>query len=377
MDQLPAEILIKIAKFTDFTSLYALIKTSRRLSGIFDNNTLAIVEYVLDWSSSILDVIRTYMRAIIHLRTGAFKYKALHYGKYSNKHSADQFPLKLYDSPQDCSLREATPALLRKFVTLAHQNHILAHDVMDKCLKNCDANDLSWSSLMVDKPTSSLQSPLRQLPAHIVPPSAKEEEQAILGIWMAQYFHELKTAAVNKTFTGAKWRPKSENMVYLRSVDTALSEGAALDFWDDYLGELVHTVHHILTDTKTFSLPRPAGGLDQFQLGCSAAPTRKVWSDLRISSGGYHEWQKTFDRFDDPWWEYNANSNFRGFRGFGFAFWDKSRMRAYELSKPTRRAGGPRVTSEEKQANYDRWERLAQWDKTWYHSLRRQFAARD
>lgn len=202
----------------------------------------------------------------------------------------------------------------------------------------------------------------------------------MLGIWLAQYFHEVKLAAMNGKFTGAAWRPASKNMVYLRSVDTALSDGIALKFWGDYRDELVHTVHHILTDTKTFSLPRPAGGLDQFQLGCARVPVnmdrvmRKFW--FYISNDGYREWKKTFDRFDDPWWEYNANSNFRAFRGFGLAFWDRSRMQAYGLSEPVRGAGGHRVTREEKTANYERWERLAQWDKTWYYSMRREFGAR-
>lgn len=322
------------------------------------------------------------MRAVFHLRTGAYRYKSLDYGRYSNKHNAYEVPLALYNSPGDRSLRQATPALLRKFVTLAHQNHILAHDVIDQCLKNCDANDLAWSP-SVTKPTTSLASTQGRLPAHIVPPSAKEERQAMLGVWMAQYFHEVKTAAQNKTLSGARWRPVSKNMVYLQTVDTALSEGFPLDFWDGYLGELVHTVHHVLTDTKSFSLPRPTGGLDQFHLGCAGTTgntdspnTRNLWSDIPIPNSGYQEWQKTFDRFHDPWWEYNANSNFRAFRGFGFAFWDKSRMKAYGLTKPSR-GGRRRVDPDENKANYERWERLAQWDKTWYDTLRRQFGARN
>lgn len=313
------------------------------------------------------------MRAIIHLRTGAFKYKFLNHSQCSRKHSASQFPLKLYDSPEDGSLREATPALLRKFVTLAHQNHILAHDVMDQCLRNCDSNELAWFPPSVNKSATSLHLPQRrQLPAHVVPPSAEEEGRAIQAIWMAQYFHEVKTAALNNKFSGAAWRPKSQNMAYLRSVDTSLSEGLALDFWDDYLGELVHTVHHILTNTKTYSLPRPAGGLDQFHLGCAVENTSKKSQDrLCFSNSGYKEWQRTYDRFHDPWWEYNANSNFRAFRGFGLAFWDKTRMRAYGLSKP-----GKGADLDERTANYERWERLAQWDKDWYHSMRRRFGAR-
>lgn len=373
MDQLPAEILIKIAKVTDFTSLYALIITSRYLSCIFNNNTLAIVEHVLDWNHSIPDEVKTFMRAIIHLRTGAFKYKRLQYETYSKKYSACQFPLELYDGPRDHSLREATPALLRKFVTLAHQNHILAHDVIDQCLRNCDANQLAWFPSSVKSSCTSLHLLERQLPAHIVPPSAEEEQRAIQAIWMVQYFHELKTAALNTKFSGAAWRPKSQNMAYLRSVGASLSEGLALDFWDGYLGELVHTVHHILTETRTYSLPRPAGGLHQFQLGCAVwSKSEKSHGSLCSSNSGYREWQKTYDRFHDPWWEYNANSNFRAFRSFGLALWDQRRMRAYGLSQPGRGAD-----LDERTANYERWERLAQWEKHWYHSMRRQFGTRN
>lgn len=353
LDRFPTEILIRIARTTDFTSLYALINACHRFLGIFDKYAIEIVESVFN-SSPIPDETKSYMRAVIHLRTGAFKYTKLRLDSYTSRHHASQYPLKLYNHPEDGILTAATPALLRKFVTLAHQIHILAHDLLDECLKSCHFNGLTWSYSPVCETTVPSPPPQRQLPDRIVPPSANEEQQAILGVWLTQYFDELRNVALSGTLSSSAWRPNSRNLRWLRSMNKRLAPELALDFWDGYIMELVHTVHFVLKYNRNFSVPKPEGGLNQFNFGCDGVS--RGAGQILVPNAGYKEWTKTHDRFDDPWWQYVVNNDFRAFRGLGFALWDKERMRAYGLTA---------AAEPNKEISFEKWKQLNKHDSRW------------
>lgn len=126
LQQLPIELLLDILKkCPDFTSLWSMVNTSPRLSSLFDNNALEIVEAVLD--SAVPTPIRSLMRAVIHIRTRSFECQTWEEER--------NFSLATRSSQ---ALGPATsPAVLRKFVGLAHKIHVLAHLCINRCFQRC------------------------------------------------------------------------------------------------------------------------------------------------------------------------------------------------------------------------------------------------
>lgn len=204
--ELPSEILLNIFfQAPGFEFVRALIHTSHRFSRVFEHNALRIVESVLG-RSGIPTQTKSLMRAVVSVRTDSFRYKI-----DSTPRSwaqAGALPLEEYLGPGD-HWRDSPPptTLLRRFVGLAHNIHILAHGFLDKCLRRCAEQGLP----LLPSPTEEHEpqsaggettgildieehEPSSPATGGLRSPSWTEEQRVILAIWMAQYFLELKSS---------------------------------------------------------------------------------------------------------------------------------------------------------------------------------------
>lgn len=165
--RLPNELLIRILKqATDFSSLHSLINTSSKLSDLFNSNARTAVEAVL--SATVPIDIESVMRSVLQIRTQSFFCQ--------NWDEAPTFPLD-HRQGFDPISPAISPSILRKFISLAHQIHILTHLCLDRCLERCKSRLGELSEV------SSWESA-----------SYPEEHRLLLGFWLLQYFFELKMA---------------------------------------------------------------------------------------------------------------------------------------------------------------------------------------
>lgn len=213
IQQLPSEILLDVfLQSPDLESVHALIHTSRRFSLLFEHNALRIVESALGCPGLPAET-KSLMRAVVSLRTSSFRY-ALDSTPRSWA-EAGAVPLARYRGDGGDHWRDAPPpaTLLRRFVRLARGFHVLAHEVLDGCLRRCaerglprylprpslprtaeeqESGDGDGDGIAQDVGHDGPSSPSPLLATRgLGSPSRAEEQRVVLALWMGCYFLEL------------------------------------------------------------------------------------------------------------------------------------------------------------------------------------------
>lgn len=238
LDELPTEMLLEIYKnCPDFSSSWALANTSRRLSLVFDTYAAEIVEAVL--KSTVPHHVAILMNGVVKTRTDSlgdvdfinlilFAYS--HHSGYTNP----TLPLSLMSQPLS---HEASPALLRRFMGLAHNIHLIAHLCIETCLQRF---------------TSALGTPAG-------PPSWLTEQRTIISLWRLQFCFELRRRAHINGYTQG-----NETHQYT-------TEG--FFFASYFIRDQVLTVADFVDELRITN-PRPELSLSE---GPTSRPSTKYW----------------------------------------------------------------------------------------------------
>ncbi|RAH65905.1 uncharacterized protein BO66DRAFT_193341 [Aspergillus aculeatinus CBS 121060] len=167
LDSLPNEILLKILEQSpDISTLWSLVNTSARFAALFQARALETVEAVLEATVPLQS--RILMRAVLSLRAGTSSCRG-------------------YFDAMDCLADKfepwppvvATADIVRDFVRLAHQVHLLAHWSLDTCLQHC-----------LSRPQLSR----RQYCPTFRQPTWTEEQRTILAFWRHVWYQSLRLA---------------------------------------------------------------------------------------------------------------------------------------------------------------------------------------
>lgn len=169
LHRLPNELLLEVLQqCPDFSALWSLIHTCTKLRSLFSDNPTMVVESILK-NSAVASPTRSLMLAILHIRNKSFTYCTW---------DEDRQHFILPDDDL-CFPPTLPPVLLRKFISLVHRIHTLAHTCLDHYLQ-------CFNAAALETPNHTKQATL--------PPSWFEEQRAILAFWRVQIFFELKTS---------------------------------------------------------------------------------------------------------------------------------------------------------------------------------------
>ncbi|KAL2809647.1 hypothetical protein BJX63DRAFT_435023 [Aspergillus granulosus] len=204
---LPTELLVSIFhQCPDLSTLWSLLHTSSRLWRTFNTRTSEVVNSVI--GSTVPVQTRGLMTQVLALQTNSSPLASYAEARVCGK------GFKWY-RPTNTPTVAATSDQLRRFVSLAHHVHILAHLCIEDCIRNCLACSLSKNKGQ------------RNFPLDFKTPTWIEEQRALLCFWRVLFLSELKRARHDGELD--HWSVEDLRSLELTSVTTHLSSGLGLN----------------------------------------------------------------------------------------------------------------------------------------------------
>ncbi|RFU29553.1 hypothetical protein B7463_g6770, partial [Scytalidium lignicola] len=249
LHQLPNELLLNILKkCPDFSCLWNLINTSPRLLSIFNRCAPEIIEAIL--CSTISASTEPLMRAVIGIRSRSFECRT--WTEAKNLSLATQSPTR--------TLRFSNPpipaAVLRKFVLLAHNIHVLTHVCIERCLQRFLSTTANPAPVAAAEAAAACSDPWHEDGADtdtriirkaefpdqrprfqdLAPPSWINEQRTLCTVWQIKYFYELKVGRLKGRLHWSAWDLSSLQFATIPSFYSGferLQVLAALDVIDE------------------------------------------------------------------------------------------------------------------------------------------------
>ncbi|KAJ3568383.1 hypothetical protein NPX13_g6440 [Xylaria arbuscula] len=383
--RLPVEVVVLIMKASpSLSALWSFITTSALLSAIFHEHALEITEAVL--SDAVFytnhEQTQAFIHAVFQLRL-AIQPRTLDDATNPPQPNTDSLKRRLLSIPAP------KPEALRGFVCLAHKLHVLAHEYLEDCLRECMAirplsvdDQTLMDCLVSDQPkryydfTRHRGKPYQ--PKDTGPPSWTEEQLVILNLWQLQYYIDLRKALAAGRL---EWS------------ESCCEEFREMDIWSFYEIDDQEEASHLFRQEQIMTIleyllkkesieqdmpgPRsPPYPTTRFNLGCTPEqrPRRRDPKSLEFgaASPGHlefyqrvplHSMRPTIHPAQDTWRfsknmaQDNINPIMAGrgpecFRRFGFCLWDKTRMIDWGLLPPRP------LLKEERLKYYIRWRSL-------------------
>ncbi|KAL2020403.1 hypothetical protein VTK56DRAFT_8446 [Thermocarpiscus australiensis] len=325
LEQLPAELLIKVLRLSpDLTALHSLLLASPAITRVFSQAARDITDAVV--SASLPLPTQAAVGAVMRIRASA----------HDCRSAADVSILAQEKDPRPLPSAAATPALLRRFVALAHEIHVLAHacleNYIDRCLALRPARLRDPNFRYPGTGTAWLARPEGEpyeVPAQ-EPPSWIEEQRVLRDMWLAQVFYETQLARLK----GRLGWTEGEMRV--------LEGLSAVDFYhlSGYRREQMLTVVDFLDrrscerrarSPPAFRMPQPRAKEGNFHLVCSPEPVFASSKEDKWGQGPAH-----LDRAPMAWvfqrrlaadWRSPLRCiTFEPYRAYGFAIWDHKRL---------------------------------------------------
>ena len=328
LEQLPAELLLKVLCFTpDLSSLHSLLLASARVSRAFPQAARHVTDAVI--SASLPPLTQAAARAVVRIRVSAHEcrcvddVRALHH---------EQTPPPLPSA--------AAPALLRRFVALAHQIHCLTHACLESYLERCTTSlrpilppDRRFPRALNGGPVL----PPREdgtpyeIPAQ-EPPSWIEEHRVLRSMWLVQAVYELQRARLDGRLVWTKAEMASLerlSAVDFRGLRCYGCESEQLLTVVDFLGQL--SGERTGSTPIAFRMPQPpCAGQGSFHYICA----------LELQFGFRQDkWDQGRDRLHSNPLGFGFNRSiasgprsplqcisFEPYRRYGFAIWDNKRL---------------------------------------------------
>ncbi|OOF98331.1 hypothetical protein ASPCADRAFT_142457 [Aspergillus carbonarius ITEM 5010] len=366
---LPSPVLVMVLEqLEDLASLHSAYRASPAVFSVLHEAGTArrVIEAIMDLS--LLEVTRVLIRKFAHLRWNAHPVAGV--DTFSKQYITDdteysQLPREI-PLPVLCDILAAAS-------TVRYLAHASLHEMIDRCMalemyrlenpklkyiRNAHRTPALWNSdyFPVPKPPRE-----RYQQADAGPPSAMEEQMAIRALWQLLLIWELRSAVSGPN---PRWNWSASEVSKL--------QGLSLDeLWQPSLtNQLIEQTRTVADCSCTFpALPSPveryraAKSLArnaEWRLPCHCCPsaiqTKRIDSHgSKYDMPGYSFVLTTLS----PWYTSPCRYvEFRSFRRFGFALWDRTRMAALGLLYPDQ--GCPKLPQSPRSESdqYVRWESI-------------------
>lgn len=316
---LPVEILLEIMRqSTDLSSLWSLLNASVAFTSAFHEAASAIVGEIV--SSTVPYQIQPLMQAVLQLQTSSFPYKDV---------SDIEHLFEEITTPQPLDLPTA-PGLLRRFISLAHNIHVLAHECLNWHIKNSLSMMPSrlpgefhyGDSMPGEHPWHKRPQGERYHPRYTGPPSYMEEHRMINTLWRIQLLYEMRQAQRKSDF---QWLGGDDGLFRAAFYNPVSVQAQQISSVMDYVEQ--RGLKNPASDR--FKMPVNATP-STVHLPCSPAPPlkrqnekkKKIVERLHPPQMGYLFFRNLATDYRSPL----RYISFTPYRKYGFAFWDNERM---------------------------------------------------
>ena len=331
--RLPVELRLKIIRASaDLSSLWSLIDASPTMAIVFNTYAVEIVDAFI--ATTVPSSIQCLMRAV--LRVQASSVLSCHY------HSWEESSNIILETSNQLDPAEINnPEPLRRFLSLAHKIHVLAHTCIDHYIQRSMA--MRPSSLIRFGPYHGLFRGANKIqafdtaesrpyqPRNTGPPSWVEEQRAIKALWRIQFFSELKLAQNEGRLD---W--SGEDLEMLESTSLASFYSSIQAFEQDQVAtiwEFMQERGGVLSDSIPSISQQPTAFLREgFNVNCAPQPF-PIYAEDRFNQGEVY-----LDNASMCWLFHKCyysghlklsptpGISFEPYRKFGFAIWDNKRI---------------------------------------------------
>ncbi|KAK9778971.1 putative F-box domain-containing protein [Seiridium cardinale] len=331
--RLPVEIRLSIMDHCHGpSSLWSLIKASRAMSSVFEGYGAEIIENNI--AKTVPVQTQTVMRAVFRTRIGC----GPGFDDAKNLTKVNSHPII-----EDKDNEKSDIELPRRFLTLAHRIHTLAHACIDhyieKSLTIRPASVAKFPNKIHNLRKKDGESEdCRYQPRITGPPSWVEEHRVIKALWRVQLFFELNSA---RTRHRLDWPVVDLDALASSSLPGYFSI-------DDYEIQQILTVYEYLEQLQNqqclhdYRLPTIGKGL-AIDYSCADQTVSGFREECLQHRPGHIDWSPTSCASQ----RVLANGGlaapipgipFEPYRKYGLAIWDNVRMRDLGLSEPRRMA---------------------------------------